>query len=55
MSKRSGETKETTFGASYKNYEKSIVQDGKYHYYGRGPPCDLSNNNIDLKLLKKKT
>ena len=42
-----------TFGASFKNYDKVMVTDGPQHYLGRGPCCDLPQDQ-DLSKTKKK-
>ena len=44
----------TTFGSSYKQYDKSMVGEGLQHWTGRGPACDLGNDGNDMKVLKKR-
>lgn len=30
-----------------------MVTEGLQHWKGRGPACNLANNSLDMKLLKK--
>ena len=43
-----------TFGASYQSYNKVIVAEGRTHYLGRGPSCDLPQDAKDLSKLKRR-
>ena len=42
------------FGSSYDQYKKTVVAEGRNHYYGKGPACDLGNEGTDLKLTKRR-
>lgn len=44
----------TTFGSSYKTYDKAVVPEGLQHYLGRGPGCKLGNDGEDMRILKRK-
>ena len=44
-----------TFGSTYQQYDKSMIADGLQHWTGRGPACDMGNDGMDMRVLKKKS
>jgi hypothetical protein len=43
----------STFGTPFASYTKVLVPNGRNHYFGKGPACDIGIQSLDLKLLKR--
>ena len=43
-----------TFGSTYDQYTKSVIAEGRNHYLGQGPSCDMGVDANDLTHTRKK-